>query len=67
MMVSMNASSPNFAAVQTNAKAAKVAQMQAQSNDVKMQADALETQVKAKSAKQHPQAKGVGERLNVQA
>ena len=44
MMVSMNASTPNFAAVQTNAKAGphKVAQMQAQANEVKMLADALE-------------------------
>ena len=69
-MVSMNASSPNFAAVQANTKKSPhaVAQMQAQANNAKMQADALETQAKVGvNPKKRIQAQGVGEKLNVQA
>ena len=65
-MVSMNAFSPNSAALQATANPANnVAQVKAQAEAVKMQADALETQATKKS--KAFKAFGTGEKLDLQA
>lgn len=67
MMVSMNAFTPNFAALQATANPANnVAQVKAQAEAVKMQADALETQATKKS-KVATKAVGTGAKLDLQA
>jgi hypothetical protein len=67
MMVSMNAFTPNFAALQATANPANnVAQVKAQAEAVKMQADALEAQAK-KNTKMAPKAVGTGAKLDLQA
>ncbi|MCS6266022.1 MAG: hypothetical protein H2174_00460 [Vampirovibrio sp.] len=66
MMVSMNAFTPNFAALQATANPANnVAQVKAQAEAVKMQADALETQAKSNKPKTKPAHTGL--KLDLQA
>ena len=66
MMVSMNAFTPNFAALQATANPTNnVAQVKAQAEAVKMQADALEAQAKQK--KMAPKAANTGMKLDLQA
>jgi hypothetical protein len=70
MMVSMNAFTPNFAALQATANPANnVAQVKAQAEAVKMQADALENQAKAGAGtpKKHTVKTGTGMKLDLQA